>query len=167
MKIKEAYFFAKKAHEGQWRINGEQYFKHPERMFELLKTKNVDSEVLCAALLHDLVEDTPVTLNEIKKKFGEEIGFLVDGMTKIKGDLEGTARKFEKYSKKDRRLLLIKHADLEENLSVLDFVKIKEKEKVKNKYLRFIDLLKRLSRTKLEKSWINELSKKAKKKFRG
>jgi len=166
MKIKEAYSFAEKAHEGQKRINKEPYFMHPKRMFQLLRKKGADSATLCAALLHDLVEDTPVTLDEINKRFGKEVGFLVDGMTKISGDLEGTARKFEKYSKKDRRLLLIKLADLEENLSVLDFVKIIEKEKVKNKYLRFIDLLKRLSRTKLEKSWINELSKKAEKKFR-
>lgn len=156
--IKEAYKFAKERHKGQKKINGKDYFEHPKNMYKILLKRKKDYITLCGALLHDTVEDTNTSLDEIKKRFGNKIAFVVDGMTKIK-PFEKYLKKFEKYVKKDRRILMIKMADLEDNLSVFGYVKEYEKVRIKEIYLGFINLIEKLSNTKEEKDWIRKISK--------
>lgn len=163
--IKRAYEFSKEKHKGYERINGEYYFKHPENMYKILLKKRADDVTLCGALLHDLIEDAGIDLKDIQEKFGKKIAFIVDGMTKIKG-LGNYLKKFKKYAKKDRRILLVKLADLEENLSVLKHVKEEERERVKEKYERFIDLIKKLVKTKEEENWVIDIEKRFKKNFK-
>ena len=81
--IEKAYYFAEKAHEGQKRASGEPYFTHCVAVALILCEMKVQSIVVAAALLHDTVEDTPVTTEDIKREFGEEIMTLVDGVTKL------------------------------------------------------------------------------------
>ena len=83
-RLKVAYDFAEKAHEGQYRKSGEPYIYHPVAVAEILLSLEMDVTTLVAALLHDVVEDTGVTLEEIKEKFGETVALLVDGVTKLK-----------------------------------------------------------------------------------
>ena len=81
--IEKAYYFAEKAHEGQKRASGEPYFTHCVAVAMILCELRVQSIVVAAALLHDTVEDTSVTLEDITREFGEEIASLVDGVTKL------------------------------------------------------------------------------------
>lgn len=129
--IKKAGEFAKKAHEGQKRKNGESYFHHP-----LAATKTIaeewhfqDPATLVAALLHDVVEDTNYKTADIKKEFGEEIAFLVDGVTKLgRVKYRGVESKSENMRKfimaisQDVRVLLIKLADRLHNMRTLQFL---------------------------------------------
>ena len=81
--ITRAYNFAEKTHEGQKRLSGEPYITHCIAVAEILIDLKVPPEVIAAALLHDTVEDTDVTLKDINKKFGAVIERLVDGVTKL------------------------------------------------------------------------------------
>jgi GTP pyrophosphokinase len=81
--IGRAYAFAEKAHAGQKRKTGEPYFNHPRATAEILHSWNLDETTIAAGLLHDTVEDTGVPLETIKKEFGDEVAFLVDGVTKL------------------------------------------------------------------------------------
>ena len=81
--IRRAFEFARKAHGDQKRKSGEPYFIHPIAAALTLATMHLDENTIAAALLHDTVEDTLVTENDIKKEFGEEIAFLVRGVTKL------------------------------------------------------------------------------------
>jgi len=82
--IQEAYQFAKQAHDGQFRKTGEPYFMHPLTVALILAEMRSDMESIAAGILHDVVEDTPHTLEEIASRFGAEVAQLVDGVTKIK-----------------------------------------------------------------------------------
>lgn len=116
--ILEAHNFAEKAHLGQKRKTGEDYITHCIAVADILVSYGADDETLAAAYLHDVVEDTKVSLEEIDKKFGGEIAFLVDGVTKPKKDMrwQTAFEKVRDYSKKDKRVLLIKLADRIHNL---------------------------------------------------
>ena len=81
--VAEAFEFAKKAHEGQKRKSGEDYFEHSVQTATILAEIGMRSKTTAAALLHDVPEDTTVTLEEIRTKFGDEIAKLVDGITKL------------------------------------------------------------------------------------
>jgi guanosine-3',5'-bis(diphosphate) 3'-pyrophosphohydrolase len=81
--IEKAYNFASKFHEGQIRKSGEPYIIHPLSVAKILVELGLDEITLTAALLHDIVEDTDVTLGEIKAIFGDEVASLVDGVTKL------------------------------------------------------------------------------------
>ena len=81
--ISKAYDLAWEAHENQKRVSGEPYIIHPVNVSYILADMGMDSECICAALLHDVVEDTPVTLTELQERFGKEISLLVDGVTKL------------------------------------------------------------------------------------
>jgi len=124
--VKRAYELAKRAHEGQKRKNGEPYFNHALATAESLAEWGLGDEVVAAGLLHDVVEDTPITLDEIKKEFGENIEFLVDGVTKIgkiryrgiEAKVENL-RKFILYLSQDIRVILIKLADRLHNMKTL------------------------------------------------
>ena len=78
-KIKRAYLFAKEMHEGQYRYSGEAFISHPVAVAEIVASLELDTDSLCAALLHDTVEDCGVEIATIKSKFGQDVAALVDG----------------------------------------------------------------------------------------
>ncbi|MFZ2151572.1 MAG: RelA/SpoT family protein [Minisyncoccia bacterium] len=134
--IEKAYHFAKKAHEGQERKNGEPYFNHVFACAKNVAELNMDTHTICAAMLHDVLEDCPQVTEEIfKKEFGDDITFLVHGVTKLgKLKYQGVERHVESLRKffvamsKDIRVVIIKLADRLHNIQTLEFVK-KEKQK--------------------------------------
>src|SRR5690625_4848285 len=81
--IERAYEFAKKAHEGQFRKSGEPYIIHPVQVAGILVELAMDPETVAGGFLHDVVEDTAVTIEEIEKTFTREVALLVDGVTKL------------------------------------------------------------------------------------
>ncbi len=129
--LNRAYVYAMKAHGNQVRASGEAYFNHPLEVAAILTEMKLDSATIAAALLHDTVEDTEATHQEIEEKFGPEIASLVDGLTKIaKLDLvtkeaaqAENLRKLLLAMSKDVRVLLVKLADRLHNMRTLHFVK--------------------------------------------
>ncbi|MDP1719295.1 MAG: RelA/SpoT family protein [bacterium] len=133
--VARAYTFAKAAHIDQKRKNGEPYFSHCLAAAEAIAEWGLDEATIAAALLHDVVEDTDRTLEEVKEKFGEEVAFLVDGVTKIgrvryhgiEAKVENL-RKFILYLSQDIRVILVKLADRLHNMKTLYAVQpIKQK----------------------------------------
>ncbi|MDP2299183.1 MAG: HD domain-containing protein, partial [Actinomycetota bacterium] len=116
--IEEAYAFALEHHAGQMRKSGEPFISHPLEVAMILAGLNLDTPTLMAAILHDVVEDSAVSLKEIRKRFGDEVAVLVDGVTKlgrIKFDSLAEAqsqnlRKMLIAMAKDIRVILIKLA---------------------------------------------------------
>jgi GTP diphosphokinase / guanosine-3',5'-bis(diphosphate) 3'-diphosphatase len=137
--IKKAYLFAKASHGSQKRHSGETYFSHPLAVAEILADLKLDQASIVTALLHDVVEDTEVTSEEIEKNFGEEIRNLVDGVTKLGKikSLSSSERAAENFRKlalamsEDIRVLLIKLADRLHNMRTLFYVPSKEKKLAK------------------------------------
>ena len=124
--VRRAYDFGKKSHLGQKRKNGDPYFTHCVAAAESVTEWGLDEATIAAALLHDVVEDTGCSLEEIKKEFGEETAFLVDGVTKIgKVQYRGieakveNLRKFILYLSQDIRVILVKLADRLHNMKTL------------------------------------------------
>ncbi len=134
--LHEAFIYANKAHEGQIRASGEPYVFHVISVAEILLNLNLDTPSLMAALLHDVVEDTEITLAQLEAKFGIEVATLVDSVTKMKAfsslkpDLNGAIRKEGLKAENLRKLLLamaedvrvvmIKLADRLHNMRTLD-----------------------------------------------
>ena len=126
-KIRRAYDLADKAHEGQMRSSGEKYITHPLSVAMILMDYFMDTDTICAALLHDVVEDTDIDLEEIRKKFGDDVALLVDGVTKIgKVPLNSkeeqhaeNIRKILMAMSKDIRVIIIKLADRLHNMRTL------------------------------------------------
>lgn len=128
-KIKRAFWFAEKAHQNQYRFSNEPYFIHLVAATKILLQIQPDLETICACLLHDVIEDTPVTSDEIERRFGGRIQFLCEGVEKItKVRLQGKDRELESLRKlfvamaKDVRVIFIKLADRIHNLSTLEYV---------------------------------------------
>ena len=129
--LNRAYVYAMKAHGNQKRASGEAYFNHPLEVAAILADMKLDDATIAAALLHDTVEDTEATHQEITEKFGPEIAALVDGLTKIKQldrvTREATQaenlRKLLLAMSRDVRVLLVKLADRLHNMRTLQFVK--------------------------------------------
>ncbi len=128
--IKRAYEYANKNHGNQCRKSGEPYMIHPTNVAYILAELGMDDETLCAALLHDVVEDTPVTHEDLIKDFGEAIAEMVAGVTKL-GTLRYTSKEeeqVENYRKmflamgKDIRVILIKLADRLHNMRTLKYL---------------------------------------------
>ncbi len=125
--IKKAYELSKKAHAGQKRYSGEDYFSHPVDVVRILLELKPDTETICAALLHDVIEETPHSLKDINNEFGEEIASLVEGETKTtKVNFDSpeayTAENWRKIllaTTKDVRVILIKLADRLNNMRTL------------------------------------------------
>jgi guanosine-3',5'-bis(diphosphate) 3'-pyrophosphohydrolase len=136
--IQKAYEFAKKAHEGQQRLSGDEYLTHLVGVADILAELHMDSVTIAAGLLHDILEDTKITYEQLKAEFGEEIANLVEGVTKISTrQFQDTAirqaestRKMLVAMAKDVRVILIKLADRTHNMRTLDFLPPDRREKM-------------------------------------
>ena len=139
--IARAYAFAEKAHRGQTRKSGEPYFVHPLATAETLALWHMDDATIAAGLLHDTVEDTGVPLETIKKEFGEEIAFLVNGVTKLghfkyRGAEHDSANKAENLRKmvialsEDLRVVFIKLADRLHNMKTLGALPVAKQKRI-------------------------------------
>lgn len=126
--LRKAYEFSAEAHAGQRRISGEHYVHHCVEVATILAELRLDTASVAAGLIHDVVEDTPTTVAEVRERFGEEIAAIVDGVTKI-GRVEfrsTTEQQVENYRKlllsmaQDARVILIKLADRLHNMRTLD-----------------------------------------------
>ncbi len=128
--LQRAYVFSAKVHEGQERLSGEPYLIHPLAVASILVDLRMDEVTVAAGLLHDTLEDTLTTPDELRRLFGEQVVFLVDGLTKIarvefKSSRERQAESFRKMllaMSSDIRILLIKLADRLHNMRTLSFV---------------------------------------------
>ena len=126
-KIMRAYKLADAAHEGQMRSSGEKYITHPLNVASILLDYCMDTDTICAALLHDVVEDTETSLEDIQKQFGADVALLVDGVTKIgqvplntKEEQQAeNIRKILMAMSKDIRVIIIKLADRLHNMRTL------------------------------------------------
>jgi GTP pyrophosphokinase len=135
--LDRAYVFAMKAHGSQSRASGDPYFSHPLGVAEILARMKLDSASIATGLLHDTVEDTEATLEDIEKLFGPEIAQLVDGVTKLtrielQSDHTRHAENFRKLvlaMSNDIRVLLVKLADRLHNMQTLRFIENPEKRK--------------------------------------
>jgi GTP diphosphokinase / guanosine-3',5'-bis(diphosphate) 3'-diphosphatase len=127
--LERAYLAAEKAHGTQTRKSGDPYITHPLAVATILADIGMTEPTLCAALLHDTVEDTPYTLEELKHDFGEEVALLVDGVTKLDKVKYGdsaqaeTIRKMIVAMSRDIRVLVIKLADRLHNMRTLRYLK--------------------------------------------
>jgi GTP pyrophosphokinase len=126
-RIERAYRYADEQHAGQHRKSGEAFINHPMEVTRLLAELRMDTATLEAALLHDVVEDTPSTLDEIGERFGADVAFLIDGVTKIdaltlhsrEAQQAETLRKMMFATAKDLRVLLIKLCDRLHNMRTI------------------------------------------------
>lgn len=143
--IEKAYRFAELHHQGQYRKSGESYFIHPYEVAMILAEYNMDDATICAGLLHDVVEDTEVTYEDIVREFGEEVAILVDGVTKLKKIKfkSKTHNQGENLKKmvismaKDVRVIIIKLADRLHNSRTLNHM---TEEKQKEKALETLEI---------------------------
>ncbi|MBQ8170416.1 MAG: bifunctional (p)ppGpp synthetase/guanosine-3',5'-bis(diphosphate) 3'-pyrophosphohydrolase [Oscillospiraceae bacterium] len=127
-KITKAYRLADEAHQGQMRSSGDPYISHPLAVASILLDYCMDTDTIVAALLHDVVEDTDISLEEIRKKFGDDVALMVDGVTKIgqvplnsKEEQQAeNIRKILMAMSKDIRVIIIKLADRLHNMRTLD-----------------------------------------------
>lgn len=133
--IKKATFFANKAHEGQFRHSNKPYITHPLKVAYTLLEYNLDEKTIIAALLHDVVEDTSITNQDIMEEFGEEVASLVEGVTKlnkinfisIESAQVENLRRFVLASIKDVRVLIIKLSDRLDNMRTIQYIRKGEK----------------------------------------
>ena len=136
--IQKAYNFAQKAHEGQKRVSGDAYLTHLVGVADILDELHMDSVTIATGLLHDILEDTSVTYDELKVEFGEEIANLVDGVTKLSNQQfqDAALRQAESTRKmmvamaKDVRVILVKLADRTHNMRTLDFLSPERRQKL-------------------------------------
>ncbi len=135
--LNRAYIFAMQAHGTQTRASGDPYFSHPVEVAYFLTSLKLDTATIITALLHDTVEDTEATLDQIEALFGKEVRGLVDGVTKlnrleIKSEGSKQAENFRKLvvaMSEDLRVLLVKLADRLHNMKTLHYIKSEDKRK--------------------------------------
>ena len=137
-KVLEAYEFGARAHEGQTRKSGEPYITHPVAVAQELADMHLDWEAICAAILHDVVEDTEASLEEITEKFGEEVALIVDGVSKLdqiqfRSRAEAQAESFRKMMLamiEDIRVILVKLSDRLHNMQTLGAMPSAKKKRI-------------------------------------
>jgi len=152
-RIRYAYFLAEKAHRGQTRVSGEAYISHPLSVARILVDLRMDDDSICAALLHDVLEDSPeVSAEEIERNFGEEVLHLVEGVTKLKlthpeqltdrqraaaenTRTAETLRKMLLAMAADFRVMVIKLADRLHNMQTLDSMRPEKRTRIANETL--------------------------------
>ncbi|WP_314761801.1 bifunctional (p)ppGpp synthetase/guanosine-3',5'-bis(diphosphate) 3'-pyrophosphohydrolase [uncultured Selenomonas sp.] len=129
--IRRAYELADAAHKGQKRVSGEDYIIHPLAVAKILTDLQIDDITISAAILHDVVEDTTHTLDEMRERFGDEVAMLIDGVTKL-GRIQYKSKEeqqLESYRKmflamaKDIRVIMIKLADRLHNMRTLKYMR--------------------------------------------
>ena len=143
--IIKAYHFSESAHEGQFRNSGEKYFIHPYNVAMILADLNMDEQTIIAGLLHDVIEDTDITYEEISVEFGEEVADLVDGVTKLKKlqyktkqeNQAENLRKMVLAMAEDIRVIIIKLADRLHNMRTLEYM---SEEKKKEKAIETLEI---------------------------
>lgn len=137
-RLQRAYVFTAKVHDGQERLSGEPYLIHPLEVAGILLDLHVDEDTIIAGLLHDTLEDTLTTREEIERLFGERVAFLVEGLTKIariefKSAREQQAENFRKMliaMSEDIRILMIKLADRLHNMRTLEHMKEESRRRI-------------------------------------
>jgi GTP diphosphokinase / guanosine-3',5'-bis(diphosphate) 3'-diphosphatase len=125
--VRDAYEFSAQAHEGQKRLSGEPYIAHPVAVADLLADLHLDAQTLVAAILHDVIEDTPTAKAEIAERFGSQVADLVDGVSKLdqiqfRSRAEAQAESFRKMllaMVRDIRVIMVKLADRTHNMRTL------------------------------------------------
>ncbi len=134
----KAYKYAEAAHKGQMRKSGDPYFSHPISVAGIITDLKLDSASVCAGILHDVVEDTLATLTDIEREFGQEVAFLVDGVTKL-SKINFTSkedRQAENFRKmlvamaRDIRVLLVKLCDRLDNMRTLEHMKPEAQDRI-------------------------------------
>ncbi|NDP49245.1 MAG: bifunctional (p)ppGpp synthetase/guanosine-3',5'-bis(diphosphate) 3'-pyrophosphohydrolase [Sulfuriferula multivorans] len=136
--VEEAYEFSRSAHEGQFRKSGEPYISHPLAVAGILAGWHLDAQTLSAALLHDVVEDTPATAGEIEVRFGKSVAMLVEGVSKLDklsfaSEQHAQAENFRKMllaMAQDVRVILIKLADRTHNMHTLDAMPVDKRRRI-------------------------------------
>lgn len=129
--VERAYRFSESAHRGQKRLSGDDFVSHSIEVAKILVQQQLDSTTVCAALLHDVVEDSEVTIGEIRELFGDEVGDIVDGLTKISTLTFRSAEEeqSENYRKlllsiaRDARVIMVKLADRLHNMRTLEHLR--------------------------------------------
>jgi guanosine-3',5'-bis(diphosphate) 3'-pyrophosphohydrolase len=127
-RIREATEFGAEAHQGQTRVSGEPYITHPVAAAEILADLHLDADTIVGAILHDVIEDTPIAKTDIAQRFGNDVAEIVDGVTKLdqirfKNREEAQAENFRKMllaMVRDLRVILVKLADRTHNLRTID-----------------------------------------------
>lgn len=159
--VEKAYLVAEKSHEGQKRKSGEPYIIHPLHVSIILAELELDMETIMAGLLHDVVEDTEISLEDVRRDFGDDVALLVDGVTKLKQLTYKTTDKqeiqAENYRKmflamaKDIRVIMIKLADRLHNMRTLDYKEdYKQKEKARETLDIYAPIAERLGISKIK-----------------
>ena len=156
-RIITAYEFAKESHIGQYRKSGDEYILHPVEVAKILIRLNMDTDTVVAGFLHDVVEDTLITSADIRYHFGEVVGNLVDGVTKLSYIPEGTKKQHENIRKmivamaKDARVVIIKLADRVHNMRTLKYMKPEKQQSIATETLEiFAPLAHRLGMAKIK-----------------
>ena len=156
-KIKLAYSFAEESHQGQFRQSGDKYILHPTEVAKILIDMKMDTDSIVAGILHDIVEDTFITLADIQYNFGENAANLVDGVTKLKNLPNGTKQQDESIRKmmlamsKDLRVIIIKLADRLHNMRTLKFVPTEKQVRISKETLAiYAPLAHRLGMAKIK-----------------
>ena len=155
-RIREAYVFADEAHHGQVRKSGEPYILHPLAVAEILVNMQMDVTSIIAALLHDVVEDTTVSLEAVHHKFGQTCAMLVDGLTKLeriqfKSKEEQQNENYRKMfvaMAQDIRVILIKLADRLHNMRTLKFQSEEAQRRIAEETLEIFAFLDAAQRSK-------------------
>ncbi|MEZ5537556.1 MAG: RelA/SpoT family protein [Thiolinea sp.] len=160
-RVYDAFILAGDAHQHVVRLSGEPYITHPLEVARILAEMHMDADTLCAALLHDVIEDTDYTEEDIAARFGDVVAQLVDGVTKLEGDSfankqEATIASFQKMMTAmtdDFRVVLIKLADRLHNLRTLGFKKAASQRRIAKETLTiYVPLARRMGMNALRRN---------------